>query len=489
MNTPTFSVARIDSLGCRRFKRKLGISIIPFFAAASLLAADPPAKSPSPVKPEAARSVESAVSPEAAKAKPIEGLSRPQIGKPTDVLAPKPATGSASQAAAQPSAVSVSPAGAVPPAGGSAAPGAPASVTRSGRTINDVTVPAGPAPAGGAATAPKVPGPGASTKDPASPEATAGETLESRLRTLFEDRLSKDGEVILRVSPETPLTKGGLAAPAAGQAGAPAGSGAASGARTRAAASAAQGASGAGPLSGRDLENAKPWDWAGARGPQHWSRLDPANASCSLGKAQSPPLISESMLIGSTMRAPSTDWGEAGFSWKRDGPLWTADLISGAQTRWRDELWALEAIQFRFPGEPFVGTVAPAGSLHLMHRRGQRLLVVVVPLVGAGEAPRHEALTTLMKRFPMDLNDRPDWSNMRIALRSLLPASADLGIVFPGSLSHPPCTEGVYWALLDRPLILATEQLRELEQLLGRGHRPLQPDNGRVFLRFQLPLQ
>jgi carbonic anhydrase len=200
---------------------------------------------------------------------------------------------------------------------------------------------------------------------------------------------------------------------------------------------------------------------------------------------QSPPTVTEAMAINSTMRLPIPSWGEAGFAWTRDGPLWTVQIAGNAITQWREEAWHLEAIQFRFPGEPFFGSTAPAGAVHMIHRKGDRRLILAAPMVGSSQAARHAALTTLMQRFPTDPEDRPDWSKLRLPLRSFLPASIDAGSVFPGSLSYPPCTEGVFWVLFDSPLILPPDQLRELEALLGRGHRPLQPTNARVVLRLQ----
>lgn len=341
----------------------------------------------------------------------------------------------------------------------------------------------------GVAAKPKV-------REGSAQEAAAADSLETQVRSLFDERLAKDGEVILRVSPETPLGKGGLATPSAGRASGVAASGPAAarspegvpGGSRKAEASTlkSQGLGGDRPGSERtEDEREKLWDWTGPRGPQQWSRLDPANLLCAQGKMQSPPSISEAMVIPSTMRMPTLSFGETGFSWKREGPLWTLQLGAGAQASWREDTWSLEAIQFRFPGEPFVGGNAPAGSIHLIHRRDSRFLILVVSLAGSDQAPRHAGLTTLMQRFPMDSNDRPDWSGLKIDVRTFIPAAADSGTAFPGSLSHPPCSEGVFWLLFDTPLVLRNEQIREMEVLVGRGHRPIQASGTRLVLRLQ----
>lgn len=470
----------------RRAGCYLGVGLALALQCLSAGAADSPGKSVVPEKPDAAKGGASSIGAGeglAPKSKPIEGVARPQIAKPTDALAPKPADSAAKQLS-DPTVRPPSDATARTSAGASS--GGNPSATRSGRTINDVTVPAsGPATSAGAVgsaaaatAAPKGLGTGQKAKDAALPEPATGDPLESRLRSLFDERLAKDGEVILRVSPETPLSKGGLAAPGAQRS--------AGGAATGSAAAAASQSASARPAApSTDNSSGKSWDWSGPRGPQQWGRLDPANLLCSEGKMQSPTAVTEAMAIHSTMRLPSPSLGEAGFSWARNGPLWTVQIAGSASTQWREETWLLEAIQFRFPGEPFLGTIVPAGAVHLIHRKDDRRLILAAAMVGSAQAPRHAALTTLMQRFPTDPDDRPDWSRLRLPLRSFLPTSMDAGSVFPGSLSHPPCTEGVYWVLFDSPLVLPPEQLRELEVLLGRGHRPPQPTNARLVLRLQ----
>ena len=442
------------------------------------------------------------------KPKPLEGLARPSINKQVEPAAPRLAEGVSKSGAATSlqSGPSSPPARVASPGdqvvvGGSPGVNPSPSVTRGGRTINDITVPPQQGLAGGAAGTAAGGNASQKSKEAAASEPATGDSLESRLRSLFDDRLSKDGEVFLRVSPETPLTKGAVAESPGGRQ---------SGGAVRNAASRRTGAAGGvgseavavgsprndvtqptASLSGGNLPTGNPdapsrrWDWVGVRGASNWARLDPSYLACAQGKMQSPPSIAESTVHDSTMRMPTFEWGEAEFSWRVDGPLWSVQIVAEAMTRWREEQWRLEMVQFRFPGEPSIGPRPPPAAMHLMHRKEGRMLVIAVPLIGSDMAPRHPGLTTLVQRFPMDHTDRLDWSGLRISLPSLLPPSIDAGVAFAGSLSYPPCTEGVFWIVLLSPLTLPTTQLRELESLIGRGNRPPQPANGRLFLRLQ----
>jgi carbonic anhydrase len=54
---------------------------------------------------------------------------------------------------------------------------------------------------------------------------------------------------------------------------------------------------------------------------------------------------------------------------------------------------------------------------------------------------------------------------------------------YSGSLTTPPCTEGVYWVVLQQPLVVSPEQIRHYHDLLGfDNNRPIQPTNARLIV-------
>jgi carbonic anhydrase len=56
---------------------------------------------------------------------------------------------------------------------------------------------------------------------------------------------------------------------------------------------------------------------------------------------------------------------------------------------------------------------------------------------------------------------------------------------FMGSLTTPPCTEGVLWLVLKEPMTLSREQLKLFTQLFPNNARPVQPGNSRVVREAQ----
>jgi carbonic anhydrase len=50
---------------------------------------------------------------------------------------------------------------------------------------------------------------------------------------------------------------------------------------------------------------------------------------------------------------------------------------------------------------------------------------------------------------------------------------------FMGSLTTPPCTEGVLWNVIKQPISVGREQIRLFSQLFSNNARPIQAINGR----------
>jgi hypothetical protein len=141
----------------------------------------------------------------AEKAKPIDTVAKPAIAKPSDALVPK---------AKEASKLETSPLSKQPLSSGAQMPSPAAEVapaaaqTPSGRPITDLRV----MPASGSASkansgAVPAAASAASGSTNASSQAPAADPLEEKVRSLLQDRLGKDGEVVLRVSPDTPIAK------------------------------------------------------------------------------------------------------------------------------------------------------------------------------------------------------------------------------------------------------------------------------------------
>jgi carbonic anhydrase len=433
------------------------------------------------------------------KGKQVELLSKPSISKPKDVLVPQSTDAKAAPEGKQAAAGGAKSQGSVEQGTVSSGEAKQQAQTPAGRPIHDVRIESGAGQGRSVVRAASLKSdsgtvPASSRQESnskqqldqaATSSSTAGPTdpLEARVRSLIQDRLGKDGELVLRVSPDTAVVKTNPTTVSTPKSGTSAVIGDPTGAIKGGQESAPKVFEdpklvSRGKSSGTDL-----WDWVGPRGAQAWGRLDPAFAACSSGVAQSPPSISEDLAISFDLpMMPRMQSGPQSFHWARQGPLWTAHLSGGSSIEFRGETFALESIQFRIPGEPFVGRKPHDASVHLIHRSGSRLLIIAIPIQASDRFPRNIAISTLVKRFPYDDSERLDWSGLTVDPSHFMSSRWNRALVFNGSLSYPPCTEGVVWILGYEPIKIPSKQIEEIEQLLGKGFRPLQPLNNRAVL-------
>jgi carbonic anhydrase len=113
---------------------------------------------------------------------------------------------------------------------------------------------------------------------------------------------------------------------------------------------------------------------------------------------------------------------------------------------------------------------------HLVHKNEAGQLAVVAVLLEQGES--NPLIDTVWTYMPLDANDRVGIPDGLIDMNQLLPADQRY-YQFIGSLTTPPCTEGVLWMVLKQPLRLSAAQFRVFSQLFPLNARPVQSLNGR----------
>ena len=114
---------------------------------------------------------------------------------------------------------------------------------------------------------------------------------------------------------------------------------------------------------------------------------------------------------------------------------------------------------------------------HLVHKDGEGRLAVVALLFDRGlENP---FIQTVWHNLPLEQNS-PVSPQEHMDLNVLLPK--DKGYyTFMGSLTTPPCTEGVLWMVMKTPVQMSAEQMAVFARLYKNNVRPIQKGNGRLI--------
>jgi carbonic anhydrase len=230
------------------------------------------------------------------------------------------------------------------------------------------------------------------------------------------------------------------------------------------------------------------WTYEGTTGAAHWSELDPDYAACNVGKEQSPIDIQGAekaqlpALQFESKSGPLKYLVNNGYTIRvnyHDAPGTGNFLTVG------DERYQLTQFHFHRPSEEYVHGKPFAMVAHLMYRAGDGKVAGVAVLLKAGRA--NSTIQKLWEHMPKtESNVLADFSHqeeeipgVEINPSGLLPH--DLGYyTYMGSVTAPPCTEGVTWYVLKTPVDISAGQIDAFAKLYPHDVRPLQPLNGRV---------
>ena len=212
------------------------------------------------------------------------------------------------------------------------------------------------------------------------------------------------------------------------------------------------------------------WTYSGESGPEQWGTLSPEFAVCESGTNQSPVNLAN---------ATRTDLPDLQFNYEatplaigNKGHTVQVDYQPGSSIAVNDTTYELLQFHFHTPAEHRLqGKELPA-ELHLVHRGPGGELAVVGVLVERGD--QNAAITPVWNHLPKAPGQEQQVASVRINAEDLLP-SARQHYRYAGSLTTPPCTEGVKWFVLDEPIELSAEQIDALRSAIGTSNRPVQP--------------
>ncbi len=219
-----------------------------------------------------------------------------------------------------------------------------------------------------------------------------------------------------------------------------------------------------------------PWDYVGKTGPINWGKLDPSYRTCSVGREQSPIDIRGAHLDKSL--PPIEFHYIAGpVTIENNGHTVMVTVDPGSYILVKGVRYNLEQFHFHHPSEEAIHGKFDDMDIHLVHRSDDgRIAVIAVRLTEDVGSP-NATLATLWHHMPDKPGGKERVTDM-VSAGGLLPA--DRGYwTYTGSLTTPPCTEGVVWLVLVQNIPISREQLRQFAQLYKLNSRPLQDAHGR----------
>jgi carbonic anhydrase len=216
------------------------------------------------------------------------------------------------------------------------------------------------------------------------------------------------------------------------------------------------------------------WSYGPHGGPAEWGSLDPAFATCKLGKFQSPIDIHGAK--PADLPAIKFDYKPSPLRVIDNGHTIQVNYAPGSSIEVGGTRYELLQFHFHKPSEEKVDGKAHAMVAHLVHKSADGKLAVVAVLLDKGGAS--PTISTIWKNLPKEKEKETLAGNVVIDATALLPA--DRGYyAFQGSLTTPPCSEEVRWLVLKTPVKIAKGEIKAFGKLYPMNARPTQPINGR----------
>ena len=217
------------------------------------------------------------------------------------------------------------------------------------------------------------------------------------------------------------------------------------------------------------------WSYAGAGGPEHWGSLKPEFAKCATGARQSPIDIRGG--IGLDLEPIKFDYRPTGFRVVDNGHTVQVDLGSGNSIEVMGRRYDLVQFHYHRPSEERIDGRQFDMVLHLVHRDPEGRLAVVAVLLERGAA--NPQVQAVWNNLPLEKGEE-FIAPTPLDLNALLPQDRRY-YTYMGSLTTPPCSEGVLWMVMQQPVPVSAEQVSVFARLYPMNARPIQQASGRLI--------
>lgn len=221
------------------------------------------------------------------------------------------------------------------------------------------------------------------------------------------------------------------------------------------------------------------WSYEGEGSPEHWSSLSEEFKTCQAGMNQSPLNIDHT--INAHLTPLETHYVDGPVTLVNNGHTIQAGLKSAtSDTITLDgKPFTLQQFHFHAPSENTVHGKHYAMEMHLVHKDANGALAVVAVMFdqGAANAELDKLWATMPEKAEQNVK-----ITTQMDLNALVPQDKTYWR-FSGSLTTPPCSEGVTWVVLKHPLTLSAAQLVKFTHTMHHdNNRPVQPLNGRLIV-------
>lgn len=220
------------------------------------------------------------------------------------------------------------------------------------------------------------------------------------------------------------------------------------------------------------------WSYSGETGPKHWGSLHASFSACAEGKNQSP--INLTRVIKSELTPITFSYKPGGREVLNNGHTIQVNYAPGSSITVDGKSFELKQFHFHAPSENTIEGHSYPLEGHFVHADAKGNLAVVAVMYSI-ESSLAE-LDKAWKHMPMKAGEKKALPTP-VNANALLPKKRGY-YRFNGSLTTPPCSEGVRWLVLDTYKEIGGAQVDAFKKVMHHhNNRPVQPINARTILR------
>lgn len=222
------------------------------------------------------------------------------------------------------------------------------------------------------------------------------------------------------------------------------------------------------------------WSFEGKKGPLNWGKLDPAYRACTEGKQQS-PIDLHGAHRNKALQPIEFHYISSGMKIENTGHTIRVTPAEGSYILVSGVRYDLKEFHFEHPGEEIVKGKVPDMGIHMVHKSADGKIVVIGVRLNEGNA--NALLASLWQHLPKTPGST-DQMTESMSPAGLLPTNRAYW-TYEGSLTAPPCTEGVKWIIFQQEVELSRTQLRAFGALYKVNSRLLQSPHGRKIEAYE----
>lgn len=222
------------------------------------------------------------------------------------------------------------------------------------------------------------------------------------------------------------------------------------------------------------------WTYDGASGPGNWGDLSADYSACKSGRMQSP--IDFRGGFAAKPEPIEFDYHLTPLRIVNNGHTIQVNYAPGSGITIGGKRYELLQFHFHSPSEHTIDAKQSAMELHFVHKAHDGELAVVSVMMNIGDA--NLALSEIWPHIPAQAGAEKLVPGVLINGRDLLPAGRDY-YRYMGSLTTPPCSEGVNWHVMVEPVSVDSRQVASFLSVIGENARPVQPQYSRLIVNPQ----